>query len=248
MHYYFITGASGGLGRALAVQLLAAADAVVVGIARHSTIRHARYQHQFLDLADVAAVEQALPQVFLPFDDATRLTLINNAGVLGTIGYVGQLAPGHFARVFGVNALAPALLLNAFLAAYAARGLPLTVLNISSGAAQRPIDGWAAYCASKAALEMLTRTVAAEQVVLGNHHVRVCALSPGVLDTPMQAQIRAADAAEFSQVAHFQALHANGELTGADAAARRIVAFLGQPVAPAAVVINLRDVDSGLTP
>ena len=100
----------------------------------------------------------------------------------------------------------------------------------------------AAYCASKAALEMLTRTVAAEQALLGNTHIRLHALSPGVIDTPMQAQIRAADAVDFSQVEHFRALHQNGELAGAGEVARRIVDFLQRPVAWPEVVVSLREV------
>lgn len=241
MDYYFITGASQGLGRALAETLLEAPDTVVWGISRRATIQHPRYYHLSLDLADPIAVERQLPILFQPFADAQSLTLVNNAAVLGDIGYVGQLPAAHFAQVFNVNVMAPALLLNAFLAAYAARGLPLTVLNISSGAARRPIDGWAAYCASKAALEMLTLTAAAEQALLGREHVRLHALSPGVLDTPMQAQIRAADPTAFSQASRFRTLHVNGELASPETTARRIAAFLRQSARHPDVVVQLSD-------
>lgn len=240
MHYYLITGTSRGLGRALVEHLVATDNCTVIGIARHATIAHPRYQHQALDLADLAGLAQHLPKMLLPFADATSLTLINNAGVLGDIGYVGQLRPEHFTWVYHVNVLAPALLMNAFLAAYAQRGIPLTILNISSGAARRPIDGWAAYCSSKAALEMLTLTTAAEQALLGHHHVRLHALSPGVIDTPMQAQIRAADVTAFSQADQFRKRYANGELAGAGEVARRVVTFLGEP-APGTVLVKLRE-------
>ena len=239
MHYYFITGASQGLGRAVAEALLEAPDATVWGVSRHGTLEHPRFQHHPLDLADLSAVEQALTGLFPPLADAQSLTLVNNAAVLGDIGYIGQLPAEHFARVFNVNVTAPALLMNAFLAAYAARLVPLTVLNISSGAAQRPIDGWAAYCASKAALEMLTRTAAAEQALLGHAHVRLHALSPGVIDTPMQAQIRAADEAAFSQVEAFRERYTRGELVDADDVARRIAAFLRRIARHPDVVVSL---------
>ncbi len=241
MHYYIITGASRGLGRALAETLLEDANTTVWGTSRHATIQHARYHHQPLDLSDLTAVEHNLQKLFLPFDDAESLTLINNAAVLGDIGYFGQQTHSHFTWVFDVNVLAPAMLLNTFLATYAHRGLPLTVLNISSGAARRPMDGWAAYCASKAALEMLTLTAAAEQTLLGHDHVRLHALSPGVLDTQMQEQVRAADPAAFSEVNQFRALHANGELPSAEDAARRIVGFLGRKGREEGVVVQLKE-------
>jgi benzil reductase ((S)-benzoin forming) len=240
MHYYLITGASRGLGCALAEHLLEAPDTVVWGISRHATIQHPRYHHQPLDLSDLTAVEHNLQRFFLPFDDADSLTLINNAAVLGDLGYLGQQPHTHFTWVFDVNVLAPAMLLNTFLATYTQRGIPLTVLNISSGAARRPIDGWAAYCSSKAALEMLTLTAAAEQTLLGHTHVRIHALSPGVVDTQMQEQIRAADSSAFSQVEQFRAFHTNGELASAETAAQRIGAFL-RDGRREEVVVNLRD-------
>jgi benzil reductase ((S)-benzoin forming) len=242
MKYYLLTGASRGLGRALAEVLLEAPDTTVLGIARQpATLTHPRYEHHQIDLADATALENALPSLLRPYEDATSLTLINNAAVLGDIGYFGQLPNDHFTWVFDVNVLAPARLMDAFLAAYTPRAIPLTILNISSGAAQRPIDGWAAYCASKAALEMLTRTAAAEQALLGHTHVRLHTLSPGVVDTPMQAQIRAAEVRDFSQVEHFRALHTRGELAGAAEVAQRIAAFLCRPVPWPEVVVSLRE-------
>ncbi len=245
MHYYLITGTSQGLGRALAEHLLATSpENVVVGISRRATITHPRYQHHALDLADHSALENALDQLIRPFPDATSLTLVNNAAVLGEISYLGQQAPDTFARVFAVNVLAPARLLNAFLEAYAGRSLPLAVLNISSGAARRPIDGWAAYCASKAALEMLTRTAAHEQQLLGNGYIRLHALSPGVIDTEMQTQIRAADAAQFSEVQTFRDRHTWHELLTTEVAAEQVAAFLARPTAWPEVVVALREVVS----
>ena len=226
MHYYLITGASQGLGRALAEALLQRPDTQVLGISRHATLEHPRYQHQPLDLSDIEAVEHNLDKIFPPRPDAQSLTLINNAGTLGEIGYVGELPNEHFQFVFDLNTVAPAMLMNTFLSAYGHLGsIPRTVLNISSGAAQRPVDGWAAYCASKAALNALSETGQKEQELRGTG-VRIWALAPGVVDTAMQAHIRTAEAEQFSEREKFAELHAGGKLHSAVEVANKISDWL----------------------
>jgi benzil reductase ((S)-benzoin forming) len=226
MHYYLITGASQGLGRALAEAILQRPDTQVLGISRHATIEHPRYQHQPLDLSDIEAVEHNLGKIFPARPDAQSLTLINNAGILGEIGYIGELPNEHFKFVFDLNVVAPAMLMNTFLSAYGHQtAIPRTVLNISSGAAQRPVDGWAAYCASKAALNSLSETAQKEQAIRGSG-VRVWALAPGVVDTNMQAHIRTAEVEQFSEQEKFTALHAEEKLQSPEVAAGKIVTWL----------------------
>jgi benzil reductase ((S)-benzoin forming) len=226
MHYYLITGASQGLGQALAEAILERPDTQVLGISRHATIEHPRYQHQPLDLSDIEAVEHNLSKIFPPRPDAQSLTLINNAGTLGEIGYVGELPNEHFQFVFDLNVVAPAMLMNTFLSSYGTHTrIPRTVLNISSGAAQRPVDGWAAYCASKAALNALSETAQKEQDLRGSG-VRVWALAPGMVDTAMQAHIRTAEAGQFSEAEKFAGYQAEGQLASSDTVANRILAWL----------------------
>ncbi|NVO85090.1 SDR family NAD(P)-dependent oxidoreductase [Hymenobacter terrestris] len=238
MHYYLITGASRGLGRALAEAALARPDTTVIGICRHATVQHERYQHQPLDLSDLPAVQHNLHKVFARFPDATSLTLINNAAVLGEIGYLGEQTNEHFEFVFDINLLAPAMLMNTFLSAYQGRELPRTILNISSGAAQRPVDGWGAYSASKAALDALSRTAQHEQELRGSG-VRIRSLSPGILDTPMQEHIRSADAHDFSEAAKFADFHQQGQLRQPAEVAGRIMAWLQQPDLGSEVVLRI---------
>ncbi|MBO0358706.1 SDR family NAD(P)-dependent oxidoreductase [Hymenobacter sp. BT186] len=229
MHYYIITGASRGLGKALAEEVLKQPDTSVLGVSRHATITHERYQHQPLDLSDMLAVQNNLYKLFPARSDATALTLINNAGVLGEIGYIGELPNEHFEFVFDVNVVAPAMLMNMFLSAYASQtNIPRTVLNISSGAAQRPVDGWGAYSASKAALDALTRTAQKEQD-LRNSNIRLRSLAPGVLDTSMQEHIRTAEEHRFSEVTRFVGLHADRQLVEPSVIAEKVVAWLSQP-------------------
>jgi benzil reductase ((S)-benzoin forming) len=238
MHYYLITGASQGLGRALAEAILERPDTQVLGISRHATIEHPRYQHQPLDLSDIEAVEHNLGKIFGSRPDAQSLTLINNAGTLGEIGYVGELPNEHFQFVFDLNVVAPTMLMNTFLSAYGHLGhLPRTVLNITSGAARRPVDGWAAYCASKAALNSLSETAQKEQDIRGAG-VRIWALAPGVVDTAMQAHIRTAEEAQFSEQEKFAGLHAEGQLQAPEEVAARILGWLAAPQQPGAPVVT----------
>lgn len=229
MHYYIITGASRGLGKALAEAVLRQPDAHVLGVSRHATITHERYQHQPLDLSDITAVENNLHKVFPACPGAASITLINNAAVLGNIGYLGEHQNEHFEFVFNVNVIAPAMLMNTFLSAYSQQtSIPRTVLNISSGAAQRAVDGWGAYSASKAALDALTRTAHKEQDLRGSG-IRLRSLSPGVLDTTMQEHIRSADVHSFSEASKFAAFHSEGRLAAPEAVADKVIEWLQKP-------------------
>ncbi|RTQ50130.1 SDR family NAD(P)-dependent oxidoreductase [Hymenobacter gummosus] len=239
MHYYIITGASRGLGKALAEELLTQADTQVLGVSRHATIEHARYQHQPLDFSDVVAVQNNLYKLFPARPDAQSLTLINNAGVMGDIAYFGEQPNEHYEFVFDVNVIVPAMLMNTFLSAYGSLGCPLTVLNISSGAGQRPVDGWGAYCASKAALDMMSQVAQKEQDRRGRP-VRIRSLSPGTIDTDMQLHIRQADASQLSEVDRFIGLHDAGQLTAPSDAAQRIIAWL-RGAATGNVVLHMKE-------
>ncbi|TGE10359.1 SDR family NAD(P)-dependent oxidoreductase [Hymenobacter fodinae] len=228
MHYYIITGASRGLGKALAEAALQIPDIAVLGVSRHATIAHERYTHQPLDLSDMLAVQNNLHKVFTARPDAESITLINNAAVLGDIGYLGEHQNEHFEFVFDVNTVAPAMFMNTFLSAYSSLSVPRTILNISSGAAQRAVDGWGAYSASKAALDALSRTAQKEQDIRGTG-IRIRSLSPGILDTPMQAHIRTADQHSFSEAAKFAGFFEEGKLAKPEEVASKILDWLQRP-------------------
>lgn len=241
MNIYIITGASKGIGKALAEELLKDENNHVVGVSRTCSIKHPNYRHQPLDFSDIEAVEHNLQKVFLPYKDAEKLVLINNAGVLGDIGYVGEGMPNErFEFVFDVNVIVPAMLMNTFLEVYKEQQAQKVVVNISSGAGKYPVDGWASYCASKAAMDMLSHTVQLEQDKRGTG-VRVYALSPGVVDTHMQEQIRESDASRFSTVEKFRDYKANNELASAEEVSIKIVNFLNSINKYTEVVVSVRD-------
>lgn len=241
MNYYIITGTSRGVGKALAETLLEDEKNCVVGVSRNTTITHPHYRHQPLDFSDIAGVEHNLHKVFTPFEDAEKLVLVNNAGVIGEVGYMGQSRNEHFEFVFDVNVIVPAMLMNMFLQSYQHReDCEKMVVNISSGAGQKAKDGWAAYCASKAALDMLSQTAQLEQDTLGTG-VQVFSLSPGLVDTDMQEQIRTAHPEQFSSLQQFKDFKANGDLVSPEKVAQKIVKLIEQPSLVSSVVCSVRD-------
>jgi benzil reductase ((S)-benzoin forming) len=157
MNYYYITGTSRGLGKALAEYLLAKApNNVVIGISRNCSIEHKNYTHYSVDLTNP---EQVAAFHFPPHHDAKRISLVNNAGVIGMIKPSGKMTSESILRAISVNLTAPTLLINTFLEAYRQVTAEKIVLNVSSGAGKNPVGGWSAYCATKAGLDMLCRVI-----------------------------------------------------------------------------------------
>ncbi|WP_207435679.1 SDR family NAD(P)-dependent oxidoreductase [Sabulibacter ruber] len=241
MRYYIITGASRGLGKAMAEALLQDEQNCVLGVSRNSTITHPRYRHQPLDFSDIAGVEHNLHKVFAQLPDAQKIVLVNNAGVIGEIGYIGQSQNEHFEYVFDVNVIVPAMFMNMFLQSYQHRqDCDRMIVNISSGAGQKAKDGWAAYCASKAALDMLSQTAQLEQEQLGTG-VKVFSVAPGIIDTDMQEQIREADVEQFRSVQQFRDYKTQGALASPEEAAQKIIRLINEPQIARGVVCSVRD-------
>lgn len=199
-----VTGAGRGIGAATA-RALAAAGARVVVAARRLTqaeavaqpIRAAggealAAQCDVTDDASVAAAFAAARQAFGAVD-----ILIVNAGVIAPIARLVEADPAAWMAAIDVNLVGAYRCLRAALPDMLTRGEGV-VINLSSGAAHRPLEGWSAYCASKAGLAMLTRAAHEEYGAAG---LRVIGVSPGVVDTDMQAAIRASGVNPVSKLA-----------------------------------------------
>ena len=237
-HLTILTGASRGMGLAMAEQLLAA-DALLLCISRNTNESLARQaaacgaellQWQ-ADLSDAAPVAQRLQQ-WLATQDPQQLasaTLINNAGVISERTPLRD-AEGHgLARALRVGLEAPMLLCAAFLGATQGwTQVQRKVLNISSGLGRRAMASSSAYCAAKAGMDHFTRCLALEEARQA-HGAKVCSLAPGVIATDMQVQLRSASAAQFPDQDTFATLHEKGQLSSPAVAAGRLLAYLNRP-------------------
>jgi benzil reductase ((S)-benzoin forming) len=98
------------------------------------------------------------------------------------------------------------------------------LINISSGAGQKPVSGWSAYCASKAAVDMFTRVVATEEPALSAWSV-----APGVIDTDMQAAIRSTAREDFPAIDRFLQLKEDEAFNSGAHVARELHAIAFDP-------------------
>jgi len=238
MNLYIVTGTTQGLGRALAeavagdpanelVALSRAPDAPIPGGARIEA-----------DLTDGAAVERACDRVESRIRGKRydKAVLINNAGVVAPVGALESVDPDALERNLVVNLVAPLRLMRRFLRMTEGAAALRRIINISSGAGRRPVAGWSAYCTAKAGLDMASRVAALEAQSRGRA-VEVVSLAPGVIDTTMQATVRALSAEEFADVERFRKMKAEGTLRPAGEVAADILRLeaagklAGEPVA-----------------
>ena len=236
MKLYVITGASRGLGAALAEGLIdpghrlicmARGKAPLAALRKRGKAQGCVITALAVDLRDPEKASAALKRALASIDQATCTSacLINNAGVVEPIGPADKLLPGEISVGVQVNLAAPMALTAVFLRQTASWSASRKVLNISSGAAHTAYAGWSLYCATKAALDHFTRCVALEQAGLPNG-AKVVALAPGMIDTAMQAAVRSAGPDAFAESARFIALKESGQLPSPRDAAERVLRYL----------------------
>lgn len=220
-----VTGGNRGIGLAV-VRELAARGADVTFTCRTEAGRSAAgalARGVVCDATDTGGIEALVSE---GFD-----ILVNNAGVIGPIGRIADVEVADWAGNIAVNLVGAYAALRAAVRMMEPRGGGV-IVNLSSGAARRPLEGWSAYCAGKAGLAMLTRSVHLEYGAAG---IRVYGFAPGVVDTGMQGEIRASGINEVSQLPR-------AALAPAEQPARAIAWLCGaEAVALAGQELDVRD-------
>lgn len=235
----FVTGSSRGIGKALAEKLLAEGYQVV-GLSRNTVISHSNYTHCVIDLCNQ---EEVLAFDFAQYVDniPEQILLVNNAGMIGSIFPVGALTDETIHAVMQVNSIAPQILMNKFLKAFSGKVNHGHILNISSGAGKYPIDAWATYCASKAALDLFSKTVKEELAARSVNGWFIHSVAPGVVDTAMQSEIRSADPGAFKEIEKFKLLKQENQLSDPSAVSEKLYQIIENPLSFSETLLSVRD-------
>lgn len=237
MNYYFISGTSKGLGKAITEQLLKDENNFVFGYSRNNVITHKNYYHKLIDLNNL----EALKKIQFPvLNNPEKIVLINNAGTVGDINHVGDMNNDQIIACYNINLIAPAIFTNNFVAAYKNILNDKLIVNISSGAGKSAIDGWSTYCSAKAGIDMFSK-VLTEEINIDNAKFKVLSLAPGIIDTGMQTQIRNAKQTSFSNINRFVEYKKNGDLASAEETASKVIRFLAEQNLQQETICSVRD-------
>ncbi|HEX7867696.1 MAG TPA: SDR family oxidoreductase [Variovorax sp.] len=177
-----VTGASSGIGRAVAARL-AQSGAQVTAVGRNAAALETLHAETgctplMLDVADAPRLENALAAL-QAFD------LVVNCAGIALLESAVDLQADNFDAVMAVNARAAALVASRCGKAMIAAGIRGSIVNVSSQASLVALDAHLCYCASKAAMDAITRSLCLE---FGPHGIRVNSVNPTVTLTPMAEQ------------------------------------------------------------
>ena len=226
-----ITGTGSGIGKALA-ELLLSENYLVFGYSRTNQIENKNFTFTTIDLSNLQEVQK---MQFPNVDVATDVLLVNNAATIGSILPINKKSEKEIIQEYNLNIISPTLLSRKFINTYSDNKKLL--INIGSGAANKAIASWSAYCATKSGLDMFTEVIAEEK----HKNLTIFSIHPGVVDTNMQKKIRESDAEFFPIRQQFIDYYSKNELFSADFVAQKIYQIIAKRVILTDVLVDLRD-------
>jgi len=225
---FLVTGASKGLGRSIALAI-AKSGATVIALARSSSeLKEIEAKLKTIsgdsvavscDLSKSTDISNASDFILSKFEHLSGI--VHNAGIINPIGSMLDISRDDWELTLKVNLLGVQHLTRSLDDAIGGEK-HTRITTISSGAAQRSLHGWSAYCVSKAGLDMWTNCMAEE----GNsENISALAIAPGIVDTAMQEEIRSADESAFPLLQNFKDYYVNGELSKPDDVATKLLPY-----------------------
>eukprot|EP00514_Thraustochytrium_sp_LLF1b_P005389 CAMPEP_0184507628 /NCGR_PEP_ID=MMETSP0198_2-20121128/337_1 /TAXON_ID=1112570 /ORGANISM="Thraustochytrium sp., Strain LLF1b" /LENGTH=266 /DNA_ID=CAMNT_0026897375 /DNA_START=71 /DNA_END=868 /DNA_ORIENTATION=+ len=206
--FCLITGASSGIGRALAIHL-SRNNVGVFAIARRKegleeTKSLGDSDNIFPVVADVTSKDGRQNIVQAVEQSGNKIHyLVQNAGIMGTVSKAINVDEESWRMAFEVNVHAPFFLTQAMVPLMAENS---RILHIGSGAAYNAMDGWSPYCTTKAAFLMMYNCLKNE---LAPHKIFVGSVKPGIVESPMQETIRASKAEDMELLDMFKGFKEN---------------------------------------
>lgn len=229
----FITGISSGIGKAF-LEYYLKEEVEVTGIGRTKASIKGHFSFLESDFVDISSVKRLSLK-----SNHDEIILINNAGTIGTIQRVSDQVNSDLEEVMTVNTIVPMILCQKVIQENP--GKKITIVNISSGAANRPIPSWAGYCSSKIALDRFSETLQLEENEKKSL-TRVYSVAPGVVDSKMQEKIRQSSHLDFSSLNNFKELHSKGELLDPKFVVNKLVALISK-VDKTQVIYSIKDLE-----
>lgn len=197
MHVYIISGVSRGLGYALVENIMKACseEIIVLGLSRNIPDLFSRFSNRFewvkTDFKNPEEITRKLEFVLKKYSPS-KIFFISNAGDINPIAKIGEIASQEMLDSLSVNILSPSNIINYLLNNYS-KIEKLYFINISSGAANKAIQGWSLYSSSKAYMKIYFDVLAAELMDEKDGRIVVKQIDPGAMDTNLQVEIRNAN-------------------------------------------------------
>ena len=228
MQLFIITGASRGLGLALMERALKEKH-LVISLSRTNNLTHPSHFHISQNLSILKGLESKLTKVMSKIDvkKLKAIHLINNAAAIEPIGEIQDFELSEIEKHIALNFTTPIALSRWLISTFKKKNCPITITNISSGAALHPIINWSLYCSTKSGLKMFTDCL--NEDFQARKNFRALSFAPGVMDTEMQATIRKQSKHNFKNVERFKEMKQKKQLLSPDKVASGLYELLQSP-------------------